>query len=183
VEKKYVNEYVFKEDHVLLTIYGLKHEATLILEKEDYDTVSTMHWGLMAVGRVGNKKIIPYTTIDRTSIPLGRWLLNVNEAGKRVEHRDRNNHNFLRSNLYVGGKHDYKQQVSKHNVDSICGIYEIKQKSGKVTGYKVQITNPNSIKKDWITFNSRALKGLKNAKEEAIRFKLSLIDNTIQAIA
>ncbi|PLS19377.1 hypothetical protein CVD28_02885 [Bacillus sp. M6-12] len=184
MEKKYLNKFVVMKDHVLLYIYGLKHEATIVLEKEDYENVSKVHWGLMAVGREGNKKIIPYTTIDRTSIPLGRWLLNVQETGKRVEHRDRNNHNFLRNNIYVAGKRDYKQQISKHGEDLICGIYEIKQKSGKVTGFKVQFTNSESNKKEWISFNAREFKGLDNAKEEAIRFKLSLIeDNSIQAIA
>jgi hypothetical protein len=183
MEKKYMNEYVVKENHVQLYIYGLKHEATILLEQKDFEVVSRVHWGLMAVGREGNKKIIPYTTINRTSIPLGRWLLNVNEAGKRVEHRDRNNHNFLRNNIYVAGKHDYKQQISKHGEDLICGVYEIKQKSGKVTGYKVQINNPDTDKKDWISFNAREFKGLERAKQEAIRFKMSLIDSNMEAIA
>lgn len=183
MEKKYVNEYVTKKDHVLLYIYGLKHEATILLEKEDYDTVSKVHWGLMAVGREANKKIIPYTTIDRTSIPLGRWLLNVNESGKRVEHKDRNNHNFLRNNVYVTGKRDYKQQVSKHGDDLICGVFEIKQKSGKVTGYKVQFNNLETNKKDWSSFNAREYKGLEKAKEQAVIFKLSLISSGIKEIA
>lgn len=183
MERKYVNEYVFMEDHVLLTIYGLKHEAKLKIEKSDFDAVSSLHWGLMAVGREGNKKIIPYTTIDRTSIPLGRWLLSVNNSGKRVEHRDRNNHNFMRDNLYVAGKGDYKQQVSKHEEGLICGVYEIKQKSGKVTGYKVQYTNVETAKKEWVTFNASAYQGLEEAKNQAVRFKLSLIENDIRAIA
>lgn len=183
MERKYVNEYAFMEDHVLLTIYGLKHEAKLRIEKSDYEAVSSLHWGLMAVGRDGNKKIVPYTTLDRTSIPLGRWLLSVNDSGKRVEHRDRNNHNFMRNNLYIAGKGDYKQQVSIHEDGLICGVYEIKQKSGKVTGYKVQYTNIETAKKEWATFNARAFKGLEQAKQEAIRFKLSLIENNIRAIA
>lgn len=183
MERKYVNEYEFMGDHVQLTIYGLKHEATLKIEKDAYESVKTMHWGLMAVGREGNKKIIPYTTVDRTSIPMGRWLLGVNGTGKRVEHRDRDNHNFLADNLYIAGKCDYKQQVSKNSDDLICGVYEIKQKSGKVTGYRVQFTNPDTEKKDWATFNARAFQGLERAKLEAIKFKQNLIDNNIQAIA
>lgn len=183
MDRKYVNEYVVKEDHVLMYIYGLKHEATIILEKEDYEAVSKVHWGLMAVGKEGYKKIIPYTTIERVSTPLGRWLLNIHESGKRVEHRDRNHHNFLRSNLYVAGKHDYKQKISKNGDGLICGVYEIRRNTGKVTGYRVQYTNPETKKKDWISFTARAFDGLEKAKEEAIRFKMNLINPPIQATA
>lgn len=181
MQKKYINEYVKKEDHVLLYIYGLKYEAIITLELEDYDKVSKVHWGLMAVGKEGSKKIIPFTTINRTSISLGRWLLNVHDSNKRVEHKDRNNHNFLRNNIYIAGKNDYKQQVSKHSDDTICGIYEVNH-NGNVTGYKVQIRNPETNKKKWVTFSAKAFKGLNNAKLEAIQFKMSLV-NRFEEIA
>lgn len=183
MKKAYQNQYIEMEDHVILYIYGLKHEAKILIEKSDYEAVSKMHWGLMSVGRKGYQKIVPYTTINRTSVPLGRWLLNVTEKGKRVEHIDRNNHNFLRSNLYIVNKQDYKRQVSKNAKDMICGIYEIKQKNGKVTGYKIQYTNPQTQKKEWKTFNANTFKSLEKAKKEAIRFKMNLIYRNMEKSA
>jgi hypothetical protein len=183
MEKKYMNQYEVKENHVLLHIFGLKYEATVILEKDDYEAVSRVNWGVMSVGREGNKKLIPYTVINRTSIPLGRWLLNVHQAGMRVEHHDRNNHNFLRSNVYVTGKRDYKQQLSISQEGSVCGVFEVKQKDGKSTGYKVQYVDAETNTKKWMCFSAKKCNGLENARKQAIQFRLSLVQKSSKELA
>lgn len=183
MEKKYINQYEKKEDHVLLHIFGLKYEATIVLEKEDHEVISKVNWGVMAVGRDGNKKLIPYTVVNRVSIPLGRWLLNVHQAGMRVEHRDRNNHNFLRNNLYVTGKRGYKQQFSISHDSSVCGVFEVKQKDGKSTGYKVQYVDLDTNTKKWMCFSAKKCNGLENARKQAIQFRLSLVKNSEDHLA
>jgi len=183
MEKKYMNQYEIKDDCVLLHIFGGKHEATIKIEKEDYEVISRVNWGVMAVGRDGNKKLIPYTIINRASIPLGRWLLDVHQAGMRVEHRDRNNHNFLRSNLYVTGKRDYKQQSSISQGGSVCGVFEVRQKDGKHTGFKVQYVDPETNKKRWMCFSARKLNGLENARQQANQFRMSLFQDSVNEMA
>jgi hypothetical protein len=180
---RYENHYEEKEDFILLHIYGLKYDATILLEKEDYPHVSTVHWGLMAVGKKGNQKIIPYTVIHRVSTPLGRWLLNVTDADAKVEHKDRNNHNFLRNNIYVVSKTEYRQRFSRTDKHEVCGVCAVRQKKGNITGYKVEYKIPETNEKKWRYFSKRQYNGLENAKKEAIAFRLQLLNGDMQRVA
>lgn len=173
--EKYLNQYEVKVDCAILHISGLKHEASLILDKDDYETVSKVHWGLMAVGRDPNKKVVPYTIVNRHSVPLGRWLLNVYHSEKRVEHIDRNNHNFLRKNLYVAGKFDYRRRFSLKEQGRICGVYEIKRKDGRIDGYKVEYKDSETNQKRFMCFTARHCNGLEKARKEAYQFRMRLL--------
>ncbi|MFC3039768.1 hypothetical protein ACFOGI_05850 [Virgibacillus xinjiangensis] len=172
--KKYLNQYEMAPDHVLLYISGLKHEATLKIEKDDYESISSKHWGLMAVGKKGNEKIVPYTTVNRASVPLGRWLLDIHHPEKKVEHFDRDNHNFLRENLYVTEKSDYRLRHSLKDDGKICGVFEIKR-NGRVTGYKVEYKEPETAKKKFKCFTASKCNGLTEAKKEAFEFRMDVL--------
>lgn len=173
--EKYLNQYEVREDCVILHISGLKHEASIIIEKDDFETIAKVHWGLMAVGRNPNKKIIPYTIVNRRSIPLGRWLLDVHHSEKRVEHIDRNNHNFLRKNLYVTGKFDYRMRFSIKEEGKICGVFEIKRKDGRIDGYKVEYKDPETRQKRFKCFTAHQYNGLDKAKQQAFQFRMKLL--------
>jgi hypothetical protein len=181
--ERYLNCYEVKEDCVLMHISGLKNEATLLIGIADYRLISSVHWGLMSVGKEGFKKLIPYTCVERASIPLGRWLLGVYEKDKRVEHKDRNNLNFLRNNLYCISKNDFKQQISLRGESRVCGIHEVKRKNGNITGYKVEYRPEDELKKRARYFSSFKYHGLNEAKEEAISFKLHMIQSSIKQSA
>jgi hypothetical protein len=132
----YQNVYDFSTNPVRVHVFGGIYEAELLLDVEDARLFSATRIGLVNVGKVGSKKVYPYIVINRRSVSLVRILLNVSDSSSKVEHRNNNQFDLSRKNLYVVAKNQVKSKEPKAG-RLLFGIEQVKQKNGKITGYKL----------------------------------------------
>jgi len=168
------NEYRIIDDSTMeLHVFGGKYEVKVIFDKEDFKTISSVHWGAMGIGR--DKKPYPYTQKNKKSILLPKWLLNVKKnSGLKVEHRDRNQLNCKRDNIYI--VHNKSMRNRKALNDGLyIGVHKVVQHNGNHTGYNVSYVDTGKKKVKY--FSNIEFEGAEAALQAAIKFRDSLMTN------
>lgn len=174
--RKCQNEYRVIDDSTMeLHIFGGKYEVKVIFDKEDFKRISSVHWGAMALGKKTDTKPYPYTTVNRKSILLPKWLLNVDKnMGLKVEHKDRNQLNCKRDNIYIVHRKSIRNKKAL-NDELYIGVHKVIQNNGNHTGYRVSYVDGDKKKSKY--FSKFEFEGAEAALQAAIKFRDSLMTN------
>lgn len=164
----YKNEYIMNSEYGILKIFGGKYSAEIKFSKSDFPTLSKVGWGLMSVGKEGYKILIPYTVVNKKSLAMGKYLMGIdNVPNMRVEHKNCDNLDYQRDNIYVIHKSDFKKKPPR-NSTNIKGVYELRQKNGNITGFVVEYKIDGQRKHKY--FSKIKYGNLDNALNEAAKF-------------
>jgi hypothetical protein len=131
----------------LKTFQPTNHFCEIQLDDEDFDRVTKHNWYVIL--EPINKVSGIASTIDKKTVYLGRFLLNLTDPLLQADHKDRNVLNNKRSNLRIATKsqNQFNRRITKSNKTSkyhgVCwnknaGKWQMRLYTGKLpTIYKL----------------------------------------------
>lgn len=169
---KNVNGYICKGDYYELHITDLaSNDKIFMISASQYVNCRKYFWISNKIGRVDNQQEQVYTYIKRKKMYLNRLITGITEQkDKKVIFKNRDCFDYRDENLYVtskNGKYFKDKPVKGKELPS--GIFLIKHKDNKETGYKVK----NNKGKE-TCFGIREFKTLDICLQEAKKYLDSL---------
>lgn len=166
---KYINAYKLGKEHSELHITDNQDiDVCIYFDREDFEKLISVFWSFGYSGK-DRSCIQIFGYKDRNSRVLLKHLI-MNDYINNIVPLNRNPCDFRKCNLSIGDN-AYKTQnmKQKQNKDLPNNIFYMKQKDGRITGYKRHIKEGNEVKV--ICFGIRKYKTLENCFNAAIQYK------------
>lgn len=165
---KYINIYKEKTDCYELHITDEQDiDVYILIDKDDFNKVNTLFWTFCYTG-CDKSSILIYTYVERNKKMLLKHLI-MNNNSDNIIPLNRNQCDFRKCNLYIEKdvcRTPKRKQKSEKDLPN--NIFCIKQKNGKITGYKTITQQENKLK--FITFGIKKYKTLENCLKEAVQY-------------